>query len=52
MAKIRREEVIAAALDLLNQVGLDGLSTRRLAQRLGVGVSYAVSALPRQGCPA
>ena len=36
MAKIRREEVIAAALDLLNQVGLDGLSTRRLAQRLGV----------------
>ena len=36
MAKIRREEVIAAALDLLNEVGLDGLSTRRLAQRLGV----------------
>lgn len=36
MAKIRREEVIAAALDLLNEVGLDALSTRRLAQRLGV----------------
>jgi TetR/AcrR family tetracycline transcriptional repressor len=36
MAKIRREEVIAAGLDLLNEVGLDGLSTRRLAQRLGV----------------
>ena len=36
MAKIRREEVIAAALDLLNEVGLDALSTRRLAQRLRV----------------
>ncbi len=36
MAKIRREEVIDAALGLLNDVGLDGLSTRRLAQRLGV----------------
>ena len=36
MAKIRREEVIAAALELLNEVGLDALSTRRLAGRLGV----------------
>jgi TetR/AcrR family tetracycline transcriptional repressor len=36
MAKIRRSEVVIAALDLLNEVGLDGLSTRRLAERLGV----------------
>jgi TetR/AcrR family tetracycline transcriptional repressor len=36
MAKIRGEEVILAALDMLNDVGLDGLTTRRLAQRLGV----------------
>ena len=36
MAKVRREEVISAALELLNEVGLDELSTRRLAQRLGV----------------
>lgn len=36
MAKIRREQVVAVALDLLDEVGLDGLSTRRLAQQLGV----------------
>jgi TetR/AcrR family tetracycline transcriptional repressor len=36
MAKIRREEVVSAALELLDEVGLDGLSTRRLAQKLGV----------------
>lgn len=36
MAKIRREEVVDVALGLLDEVGLDGLSTRRLAQQLGV----------------
>ncbi|CAB3909506.1 Tetracycline repressor protein class B from transposon Tn10 [Achromobacter insuavis] len=36
MAKIRREQVVDVALDLLDEVGLDGLSTRRLAQQLGV----------------
>lgn len=36
MAKIRREEVIDEALKLLNEVGLDGLTTRLLARRLGV----------------
>jgi len=36
MAKIRREEVVSAALELLDLVGLDGLSTRRLAEKLGV----------------
>lgn len=36
MAKIRREQVVEVALDLLDEVGLDGLSTRRLAQQLGV----------------
>jgi TetR/AcrR family transcriptional regulator, tetracycline repressor protein len=36
MAKIRREEAISEALNLLNEVGLDGVTTRRLAQRLGV----------------
>jgi len=36
MAKINRERVIAEALALLDEVGLDGMSTRRLAQRLGV----------------
>lgn len=35
---LRREEVVAAALDLLDEVGLDGLTTRRLADRLGVQV--------------
>lgn len=36
MAKIRRDEVIEEALQLLNEVGLDNLTTRRLAQRLRV----------------
>ena len=33
---MNRETVIAEALDLLDEVGLDAVSTRRLAQRLGV----------------
>lgn len=36
MAKLQRDAVIAAALDLLNEVGVDGLTTRKLAERLGV----------------
>ncbi|BCY10700.1 TetR/AcrR family transcriptional regulator C-terminal domain-containing protein [Actinoplanes sp. L3-i22] len=36
MAKLNRETVITEALDLLDEVGLDAVSTRRLAQRLGV----------------
>ena len=36
MAKVRRDEVIAAALQLLDEVGLDRLTTRRLAERLGI----------------
>lgn len=31
-----REQVVAAALDLLNDVGLDNFTTRKLADRLGV----------------
>jgi TetR/AcrR family transcriptional regulator, tetracycline repressor protein len=36
VSKINRQLVIAEALELLDEVGLDGVSTRRLAQRLGV----------------
>ncbi|WP_180900455.1 TetR/AcrR family transcriptional regulator C-terminal domain-containing protein [Martelella soudanensis] len=36
MTKLNREAVIAEALDLLDEVGLDGISTRQLAKRLGV----------------
>ncbi|WP_020495945.1 TetR/AcrR family transcriptional regulator C-terminal domain-containing protein [Sciscionella marina] len=32
----RRDEVLEAALELLDEVGLDALTTRRLAERLGV----------------
>jgi TetR/AcrR family tetracycline transcriptional repressor len=35
---LRRDEVVDAALELLDETGLDGLTTRRLAQRLGVQV--------------
>jgi TetR/AcrR family tetracycline transcriptional repressor len=31
-----RDTVVRAALDLLNEVGIDALTTRRLAERLGV----------------
>jgi TetR/AcrR family tetracycline transcriptional repressor len=36
MAKVNREIVIAEALDLLDEVGLDAITTRQLAKRLGV----------------
>ncbi|MBK5567614.1 tetracycline resistance transcriptional repressor TetR [Ensifer sp. SSB1] len=36
MTKLQRDTVVRAALTLLNEVGLDGLTTRRLAERLGV----------------
>jgi TetR/AcrR family tetracycline transcriptional repressor len=31
-----QEQIVLAALDLLDEVGLDGLSMRRLAERLGI----------------
>ncbi len=34
--KVDRQRIVAAALDLLNEVGVDGLTTRALARRLGV----------------
>lgn len=36
MARLNRESVINAALELLNEVGIDGLTTRKLAQKLGI----------------
>ncbi len=36
MTKINRQQIVDEALALLDEVGLDGFSTRRLAQRLGV----------------
>ncbi|OME84182.1 MULTISPECIES: TetR/AcrR family transcriptional regulator C-terminal domain-containing protein [Paenibacillus] len=36
MAKIKREDVIEEALELLKEGGLEAITTRRLAQRLGV----------------
>ncbi|MCH3755947.1 TetR family transcriptional regulator, partial [Campylobacter coli] len=34
--KLQREAVIRAALDLLGETGVDGLTTRRIAAALGV----------------
>jgi len=34
--RLNRDDVLNAALDLLNEVGIDALSTRKLAERLGV----------------
>jgi len=34
--RLTRETVLRAALELLDEVGMDGLTTRRLADRLGV----------------
>jgi len=36
MSKLQREVVINTALNLLNEVGIDQLTTRKLADRLGV----------------
>lgn len=36
MAKLTRDSVINEALRLLDEIGLDGLSTRQLAKRLGI----------------
>lgn len=36
MVKLNRDRVVIEALDLLDEVGLDAVSTRRLAQRLGI----------------
>jgi TetR/AcrR family tetracycline transcriptional repressor len=36
MTKVNRETVVGEALDLLDEVGFDAISTRRLATRLGV----------------
>lgn len=36
MPKLNRDSVVASALDLLDEVGLDAVSTRALAKRLGV----------------
>ena len=35
-SRLNRDDILRAALDLLNEVGIDALSTRRLAERLGV----------------
>jgi TetR/AcrR family transcriptional regulator, tetracycline repressor protein len=34
--RLTRETIVRAALELLDEVGVDGLTTRRLAERLGV----------------
>src|ERR1700749_4776293 len=34
--RLNRDDVLYAALALLNEVGIDALSTRKLAERLGV----------------
>lgn len=36
MTKLTREAVVVTALDLLDEVGIDGITTRQLAQRLDV----------------
>lgn len=36
MANLDKETIVLAALELLNEVGMDGLTTRKLAQKLGV----------------
>ena len=35
-SRLNRDDVLRAALELLDEVGIDALSTRKLAERLGV----------------
>lgn len=39
MAKLTRDQIVAAAVDLLDAEGMDGLSMRRLGARLGSGAT-------------
>ncbi len=48
MTKLQPNTVIRAALDLLNEVGVDGLTTRKLAERLGGSAAGALLALQEQ----
>ncbi|SPW71345.1 tetracycline repressor protein [Escherichia coli] len=48
MTKLQPNTVIRAALDLLNEVGVDGLTTRKLAERLGVQQPALLLALQEQ----
>ena len=50
--KITREVVLAAALDIIDRDGADGLSMRRLARALGPGPNDLVPARAEQGRPA
>ncbi len=36
MSRLDKSKVINSALELLNEVGIEGLTTRKLAQKLGV----------------
>ena len=38
-ARLNRDDVLRAALDLLNEIGIDALTTRKLAERLGYDLS-------------
>ncbi len=49
MAKIQRDQVINAALALLDEVGLEAITTRKLAQKLGGRIRNAVLAFQEQG---
>lgn len=52
MNKLQREAVIRTALELLNDVGMEGLTTRRLAERLGGATASALLAFQEQACVA
>ncbi len=44
MSRLDKSKVINSALELLNEVGIEGLTTRKLAQKLGVEQPYIVLA--------
>ena len=44
MSRLDKSKVINSALELLNEVGIEGLTTRKLAQKLGVRAAYIVLA--------
>ncbi len=44
MSRLDKSKVINSALELLNEVGIEGLTTRKLAQKLGVETAYIVLA--------
>lgn len=49
MARLDKKRVIQSALELLDEVGMEGLTTRKLAQKLNIGDLHSIGTLKING---